>query len=59
MYGTPAAAGGTIAAAGVGTLAYTGAPLLSWLIFGAVVLVVGGAALYRLGNRKKRDHAPR
>lgn len=58
MYGTPTA-GGAIAAAGAGTLAYTGAPMLGWLIFSAVVLILGGALLYRVANHRKRDHAPR
>jgi LPXTG-motif cell wall-anchored protein len=51
MYKVPGAAGGVIGG-GVGTLAYTGVDVTGWLIFGALLVVLGTLAL--IAGRRRR-----
>jgi LPXTG-motif cell wall-anchored protein len=57
MYKLPGA-GGAIGA-GAGTLAYTGADVTGWVVFGALLLVAGVAALFASRHRRRRLNAER
>jgi LPXTG-motif cell wall-anchored protein len=51
MYKVPGAGGAV--GAGAGTLAFTGADVTGWIVFGAILLVAGTVALFA-GRRRQR-----
>ncbi|HEY1573416.1 MAG TPA: LPXTG cell wall anchor domain-containing protein [Pseudonocardiaceae bacterium] len=51
MYKVPGAGGAV--GAGAGTLAFTGANVTGWIVFGAILLVAGVLAVFA-GRRRRR-----
>jgi LPXTG-motif cell wall-anchored protein len=51
MYRVPGAGGAV--GAGAGTLAFTGADVTGWIVFGAILLVAGVLAVF-VGRRRRR-----
>jgi LPXTG-motif cell wall-anchored protein len=56
MYKVPGAGGAV--GAGAGTLAYTGANVTGWVVFGVLLLVAGTLAMFAGRRRRHRLVAP-
>lgn len=48
------AGGGALATTGAGLVIFGHNFSLAWMVAAAVVLILGGAALYRVGNRRRK-----
>ncbi|MER6075320.1 hypothetical protein ACFYZB_35520 [Streptomyces sp. NPDC001852] len=57
MYGHNGAGAAIGTAAGGAALAATGGTELGWIVLGAMLLVIGGAAVFRLATRGRRVSA--
>ncbi|MER6572180.1 hypothetical protein ABT288_39905 [Streptomyces sp. NPDC001093] len=57
MYGHNGAGAAIGTAAGGAALAATGGTGLGWIVLGAMLLVIGGAAVFRLATRGRRVSA--
>lgn len=48
------AGGGALATTGAGIVIFGQNFSLAWMVGAAVILIVGGAAVYRVGNRRRK-----